>query len=102
MSTETKLSPGHLSPETFRLPTLGPKLRRLSQRVHSEEGFFVLRGLKPWTYKRLENTIVFTGISSYIANRRGMQCADGPVMSEWSPDSFWINNCNLRITSTHL
>jgi len=78
---ETGLTPGHLSPETFKLPTLGPKLRRLSYRVHYEEGFFVLRGLEPWRYKRLENTIVFTGVASYIGNRRGVQCADGPVMT---------------------
>ncbi|KAI1127101.1 Clavaminate synthase-like protein [Nemania abortiva] len=78
---ETGLSPGHLSPHTFVLPTLGPKLRTLSRRIHNEEGFLVLRGLEPWKYKRLENTVIFTGISSYIANRRGVQCADGPVMT---------------------
>ncbi|KAL2680343.1 Taurine hydroxylase-like protein sat17 [[Neocosmospora] mangrovei] len=77
----TGLSAGHLSPLTFVLPTLGPRLRRLSHRVHHEEGFFVLRGLEPWRYKRLENTIVFTGIASHIGNRRGMQSADGPVMT---------------------
>ncbi|KAM6520227.1 Taurine hydroxylase-like protein sat17 [Fusarium falciforme] len=77
----TGLSAGHLSPLTFVLPTFGPKLRRLSHRVHHEEGFFVLRGLEPWRYKRLKNTIVFTGIASYIGNRRGMQSADGPVIT---------------------
>ena len=76
------MTPGHLSPQTFALPILGPKLRRLSQRVHNEEGFFVLRGLQPWRYKRLENTIVYTGIASYIGNQRGVQCINGPVMSE--------------------
>lgn len=78
----TGLTPGHLSPQTFSLPRLGPKLRLLSQRVHNEEGFFVLRGLQPWRYKRLENTIIYTGIASYIGNHRGLQCTDGPVMSE--------------------
>ena len=77
------MTPGHLSPETFVLPTLGPKLRRLSQRLHEEEGFFVVRGLQPWRYRRIENTIAFTGIASYIGNRRGVQCADGPVMSRY-------------------
>jgi len=77
----TSLMPGYLSTQTFVLPTLGPKLRRLSRRVHDEEGFFVLRGLQPWRYKRLENTIVFTGIACYIGNRRGVQCVDGPVMT---------------------
>ncbi|GAP84013.1 putative taurine catabolism dioxygenase [Rosellinia necatrix] len=77
----TGLSPGHISPQNFVLPTLGPKLRALSRRVHEGEGFFVMRGLKPWNYKRLENTIVFTGIASHIANQRGVQCADGPVMT---------------------
>ncbi|KEY64045.1 Sat17 [Stachybotrys chartarum IBT 7711] len=78
---DTGLKPGYLSPETFKLPKLGPKLRLLSQRIHEQEGFIVLRGLQPWRYRRLENTIVFTGIASYIGNRRGVQCADGPVMT---------------------
>lgn len=61
---------------------LGPKLRALSLRVHEGEGFFVLRGLQPWKYRRIENTIAFTGISSYIGNRRGVQSPGGPVMSK--------------------
>ena len=66
------------------MPTLGAKLRLLSHRVHEKEGFFVLRGLQPWRYRRIENTIAFTGIASYIGNRRGVQCANGPVMSEYT------------------
>jgi hypothetical protein len=49
----------------------------------------VLRGLQPWRYRRLENTIAFTGIASYIGNRRGVQCADGPVMSKF-PDTLGL------------
>lgn len=80
--TASGMSTGHLSPKTFALPTLGPKLRLLSHRIHEEDGFCVLRGLQPWRYRRIENTIAFTGIASYIGNRRGVQCADGPVMSK--------------------
>jgi hypothetical protein len=81
-SKDTGIAPGHISPKTFLLPTLGPKLRSVSRRIHEEEGFLVLRGLQPWKYKRLENTILFAGISSYIGNQRGLQCKDGPVMSK--------------------
>ncbi|KAF8890086.1 hypothetical protein BD779DRAFT_1671450 [Infundibulicybe gibba] len=42
---------GHLSPDTFPLPTLGPVLRDLARELHSGRGFFVLRNL-PWTPTR--------------------------------------------------
>lgn len=81
---QTSLKLGRISRGTFPLPILGDKLRRLSKRLHGEEGFFVLRGLQPFKYTRLENTILYAGISSYVGNRRGVQCAGGPVMSMFS------------------
>lgn len=100
--TATGLSPGHLCPETFSLPTLGPKLRLLSRRVHEEEGFFVLRGLQPWRYRRIENTIAFAGIGSYIGNRRGVQCVGGPVMSKLMQINRFRVHCAYNAPSPYL
>lgn len=55
----------------------------------------IVRGLEPWKYKRLENSIVFAGISSYIGNRRGLQSKDGPVMSEYSPSALSALNTSI-------
>ncbi len=52
---------------------------------------FIAHRIQHWTMKlrsekyvigRLENTIVFISIASHIGNRRGVQCADRPVMNE--------------------
>jgi hypothetical protein len=69
---------------TFLLPTLGAILTDMSECVHRGRGFFVLRGLKPSSYSREDNVIIYLGISSYIAERRGRQNQNGLMMSEYS------------------
>lgn len=64
---------GHLSPETFPLPTLHAELRRLSQELHTGHGFFVVRGLRVDDYTREENAVIYAGVSSHIAAQRGRQ-----------------------------
>lgn len=77
----TKLDAGHLTAESFPLPTLGPKLRLMSKRLHEGEGFLVLRGLTPWEHTKMENTFIFLGLSSYVGNKRAIQCPGGPTMT---------------------
>ncbi|KAK0387503.1 hypothetical protein NLU13_5815 [Sarocladium strictum] len=66
-------SKGHISPETFPLPTVQAELRRLSRELHHGHGFFVIRGINPDKYSREENIIIYAGISSHIAPIRGRQ-----------------------------
>lgn len=47
--------------------------RDLSKELHVGQGFFVLRGLPVDKYSREENIIIYTGVSSHIANIRGRQ-----------------------------
>jgi hypothetical protein len=44
----------------------------------------VLRGLEPRRYVAVQNTIMFVGLSSYVAKQRAIQYEDGPVLSKWS------------------
>ncbi|KAH7375491.1 TfdA family taurine catabolism dioxygenase TauD [Plectosphaerella cucumerina] len=67
------LSFGHISAETFPLPTLHSELRRLSHELHSGHGFFVIRGIDVEKHTREENIIIYTGISAHVAAQRGRQ-----------------------------
>ncbi|KAI0181147.1 Clavaminate synthase-like protein [Hypoxylon sp. FL1284] len=67
------LSLGHLTAETFPLPTLHAELRRLSAELHSGHGFFVIRGLRVDEHTREENVIIYAGVSAHIGTQRGRQ-----------------------------
>ncbi|KAH7319716.1 hypothetical protein B0I35DRAFT_352800 [Stachybotrys elegans] len=64
---------GAITQETFPLPHLHAELRRLSKELHFGHGFFVIRGIPVDEYSRRDNIIIYTGISSHIAPRRGRQ-----------------------------
>lgn len=72
---------GHASPTTFPLPTLGPVLRTLSEELHNGRGFFVLRTIPIESYTRSDLVLLYAGISSHIAPLRGLQDANGGVLS---------------------
>jgi hypothetical protein len=64
---------GHVSQETFPLPSIAPILRKKAEALQSGRGFFVLRGLQVDKYSTEENIIIYTGVSSYIGSIRGRQ-----------------------------
>ncbi|KAG5652861.1 hypothetical protein H0H81_003360 [Sphagnurus paluster] len=72
---------GHISPITFPLPSLGGTLRKLAHELHSGRGFFVLRTLPVDSYSRADIVLIYTGVSSHIASLRGLQDANGGVLS---------------------
>jgi hypothetical protein len=72
---------GHISPETFPLPTLGPVLRDLARELHSGRGFFVLRTIPVDSYSRADNILIYAGVSSYVGETRGLQDKNGGVLS---------------------
>jgi len=71
----------NVSPETFPLPTLEPKLTQLALLIHSGQGFFVIRGLDPERYSPLEKVVAYTGITSYVGGTRACQDAGGSKLS---------------------
>lgn len=74
------LGPDDVSQSTFPLPTLGPKLEEISNIIHSGRGFVVLRGLDPDKYSSTDNILLYLGVTSYIAEQRGMQDFDGRMI----------------------
>ncbi|KAH6621609.1 hypothetical protein B0J18DRAFT_445394 [Chaetomium sp. MPI-SDFR-AT-0129] len=70
----------NVTPDTFPLPTLGPKLRQVAVDIHMGRGFAVVRGIEPDDFSPEENVIIFLGISSYIGARRGRQDEDGNML----------------------
>ena len=71
---------GHISPETFPLPTLGSTLINLSHELHFGRGFFVLRTIPVDSYSRADIVLVYAGVSSYVGIQRGLQNVGGGVL----------------------
>ncbi len=84
---EFNIDASEVSPDTFFLPTLGPKLRRLAEDVHRGKGFAAVRGLhiESDPSKLEEPALAFLGISSYIGHKRGRQDAKGNMLSMSTP-----------------
>lgn len=79
------LGPDDVNPSTFPLPTLGPRLDHVSEIIHEGRGFVVLRGLQPEKYSNLDNILLYLGVTSYIAETRGMQDFDGRMIRQYLP-----------------
>ncbi|KAL2851868.1 hypothetical protein BJY01DRAFT_244801 [Aspergillus pseudoustus] len=67
------LSLGHITQETFPLPSLHSTLRSISREIHLGRGFKVVRGVPVDGHTREENVIIYAGIASHIAPIRGRQ-----------------------------
>lgn len=82
---DLELYGSEVTPDTFPLPTLGPKLQQVAVDIHTGRGFGVVRGIEPDDFSPEENVIIFLGISSYIGARRGRQDEDGNMLSGFIP-----------------
>ncbi|KAK6338446.1 hypothetical protein TWF730_002506 [Orbilia blumenaviensis] len=67
--------------ETFPLPVLGAKLRAIALDIHDGKGFHNIHGLDPAGISPEDNILLFLGISSYIADKRGKQNDNGDVLT---------------------
>jgi hypothetical protein len=76
------LGPESVSRETFPLPKLRSKLEDVANELHNGIGFAVLRGLDPELYTALDNVLLYLGVTSYIAEKRGCQDSSGNMISE--------------------
>ncbi|TAQ89929.1 hypothetical protein B7494_g1785 [Chlorociboria aeruginascens] len=67
--------------QTFVLPTLGTKLKKLAQELHHGRGFVVISGLDSKRYSPEDNIIIFLGVGAYLGETRGMQTDDGKLFA---------------------
>jgi hypothetical protein len=75
-----ELDGNEASPDTFPLPTLGPKLLGLAKDVYSGRGFCVVRGLDLSRYSMEDATVIWLGMQGYIARRQGRQDKNGNML----------------------
>ena len=59
-----------INPDTFKLPTLGPKLLALRHELIKGRGFGVLRGLPVEGYTEAQSQAIFCGVGSYLGMAR--------------------------------
>lgn len=60
---------------------MGPELTKLAHELHTGRGFFVLRTIPVSSYSRVDNVLIYAGVSSYVAPTRGLQDKNGGVLS---------------------
>lgn len=97
--TGLDLAPESISPKTFPLPQeLSGRLKRISHDCYNGRGFGVLRGLDPTAFTDEENVLVFAGVSSHVAPKRGFQdIARELVTCKSLPDP----SCRVCSTNCH-
>ncbi|KAL9096765.1 MAG: hypothetical protein Q9165_001253 [Trypethelium subeluteriae] len=69
-----------VSKDNFPLPNLGQQLEELRDQVYRGRGLAIVRGLEPQKYSATDLVVVYLGISSYIAERRGKQDQQGSTL----------------------
>ncbi|KAL2198948.1 hypothetical protein P885DRAFT_58358 [Corynascus similis CBS 632.67] len=84
----------------FPLPTLGPKLRELSDDVHNGRGFCVIRGINPASFSVEDLTLAYLGVQSYIAEQRGRQDKRGNMLVHIVADNSTKQAANHHRHST--
>jgi len=102
-----KSLPGNLGPDdvnqtTFPLPNLGPRLIEVAKAVHEGRGFTLLRGLEPDKYSNMDNILLYLGVTSYIAEKRGMQDFDGRMICKLHLSFFPRDMHMLTSTTVHI
>ncbi|KAK5654756.1 hypothetical protein OQA88_7081 [Cercophora sp. LCS_1] len=75
-----KLDPSKVTKALFPLPTLGRRLEAICNDVYYGKGFGIVRGLDPDDYELSDLTVLYLGISSYIAQTRGKQDQRGSML----------------------
>jgi hypothetical protein len=70
-----------ISKENFPLPALGPRLCEIRDVIYDGIGAQVLRGLDVSLYNSADLVMIFLGVSSYIAEQRGLQDRDCNMIS---------------------
>jgi hypothetical protein len=66
--------------DTFPLPTLAKELKTKSEQLHNGKGVVVVRGMNPADFSGEDNSLIFMGISAYVAKQRGRQDQRGSMI----------------------
>ncbi|KAF1986479.1 Clavaminate synthase-like protein [Aulographum hederae CBS 113979] len=91
-----RLDPGQVSRLTFPLPKLGNRLKAVSIELHKGRGFSVLRGLEPRKYSAFDNVLIYLGVTSYVAEKRGCQDSSGNMIIHVKDVGKEVRNSEMR------
>jgi len=83
-----------VSRDNFPLPTLGPKLAGASNDLHHGRGFCLIRGLDPRKFAVEDLTLVYLGVQSYIADRRGRQDGKGNMLGGYHKKAWLLHEAS--------
>ncbi|ODA79065.1 hypothetical protein RJ55_04656 [Drechmeria coniospora] len=78
-----------VSPATFPLGGLARQLQNVAQSVHGGLGFTVIQGLDMAQYSIKDSVIIFLGIASHIADKRGYQDTKGNILAHITNSKLW-------------
>ncbi|KAL1901193.1 hypothetical protein Cpir12675_000559 [Ceratocystis pirilliformis] len=76
-----------ISPATFPLPLLGPKLSGLGDELYKGRGFGLIRGLDVNKYTIEDRSAIWLGLQSYVASLRARQDKAGNMMAHIVADN---------------
>jgi hypothetical protein len=89
-----------ISPTTFALPTLGPRLQHILERqILNGLGFWLVQGLPVERYSLEEAAIAYLGIGSYFGSFRS-QNAKGHLLGHVRDLGLDVRNANVRYYQT--
>lgn len=71
----------------FPLPTLSRRLGACAEAVHLGRGFCIVRGLEMSKFSMPDSVVVFLGIASHIAEKRGLQDRKGNMLCKSNSNS---------------
>lgn len=80
---EQELDGDEVNKENFPLPILGRRLEQACVDIYYGRGFVIVRGLDPDAFSVEDLTVIYLGVSSYIAESRGKQDQRGSMMSRF-------------------
>jgi hypothetical protein len=88
-----------LSPATFPLPALGPRLAEVLRELTQGRGFILMRGFPVERYSREETAIAYMGIGSHFGSFRS-QNAKGHLLGHVRDLGYDVANPNVRYYQT--
>jgi hypothetical protein len=77
---EQELEGDEVDRDSFPLPTLGQRLEKVRDDIYEGRGFSIIRGLEPNDFSVEDFTVIYLGITSYVAERRGKQDQRGSML----------------------
>lgn len=97
---ENDLGMADISPETFVLPTLGPRLKKILNEIVEGRGFVLLRGFPVERYSVTEAAVGYLGMGSYIGAFRPSN-AKGHLLGHVRDIGLDINDPTTRYYQTN-